>query len=339
MRTLLEAAGYLLLASAKGTLAGARILWKSLPSRVRGWVSPASRRLGLDHVLFYIATYNETHDPGNFAGNLVVMHQQYSSCSADEKEKLAKQFYKIMDSLVMPNGVQRTTDSMRQHRILAKVLADERCRPQKSAITVLDVPSSSGVAALDSFEMLSQYYTIRAYALGDLWFHLHYDLARECVFDEDFNLLQVRLGKRFFSIHRGHRSGDVYTPLTGALLFPHDVVAWYLKKKYVYSTKCQTVPLIHPDVDARLKRGDFSLRRMDVFKGIGEHYDLILSFNLLQRNYFPQEQIPRGVANLTDALNEQGFLIMGNDESCSVAQKRAGKLVVIKEDRVTAGAT
>jgi len=43
----------------------------------------------------------------------------------------------------------------------------------------------------------------------------------------------------------------------------------------VYSTKSQTVPpfLIHPDVDSRLKRGDFSLSRMGVLKGIGEHYD------------------------------------------------------------------
>ena len=60
---------------------------------------------------------------------------------------------------------------------------------------------------------------------------------------------------------------------------------------------------------------------------------MILSFNFLQPNYFPREQIAPGVANLTNALNEQGFLIIGNDESFSVAQKRAGKLVVIKEDR------
>jgi hypothetical protein len=333
MHTLLEAASSLLLASAKRALAAARVLWKSLPSSVREWVSPGLRWTGLAHVLSYIAAYDETHDLGNFAGNLVVLHQQYSRSSADEKEKLAQQFYMIMDSLVMPNGVQKTTSPMRQHSILAKVLADERYRPRKSAITVLDVPSSSGVAALDSIAVLSEYYTIRAYVLGDLCFQIYYDTGRECVFDEDFNLLQVRFEKRFFSIHRGHRSGDVYTPLTGVLLFPLDVVAWYLKKKYVYSTKSHTVPifLIHPDVDARLRRGDFSLSKMDVFKGIGEHYDLILSFNFLQQNYFPGEQVARGVENLTNALNEQGFLIMGNDESFSVAQKREGKLVVIKE--------
>jgi hypothetical protein len=334
LRTFLEAASSLLLASARRALAGARILWHSLPRSVRGWVSPGSRWQGLAHVLSYIATYDETHDLGNFAGNLVVVHQQYSKSSANEKEKLARQFFKIMDNLVMPNGVQKTTYPMRQRSILAKVLADERCRPQKSAITVLDVPSSSGVAALDSIAMLSQYYTIRAYVLGDLGFHIYYDTGRECIFDGDFNLLQVKLERRFFSIYRGHRSGDVYTPLAGGLLFPHDVVAWYLKKKYVYSTKSQTLPvfLIHPDVDARLRKGDFSLSRMDVFRGIGEQYDLILSFNFLQRNYFPQEQIARGVENLTNALNEQGFLIVGNDESFFVAQKREGKLVVIKEE-------
>src|SRR2546427_4553367 len=334
MRTLLEAASSLLLASAKLVLAGARIPWRSLPHSVRGWVSPGSRWPGLAHVLSYIATYDETHDLGTFAGNLVVVHQQYSESSADEKEKLEKQFDKIMEGLVMPNGVQKTTRRLRQHSILAKVLADERCRPQKSAITVLDVPSSSGVVALDSIAMLRQYYTIRAYVLGDLCFHIYYDTGRECVFDEAFNLLQVRLGERFFSIHRGHESGDVYTPLTAVLLFPFDVVAWFLKKKCVYSQEGHTVPLllIHPDVDAGLRRGDFSLSKVDVFKGIKEHYDLILSFNLLQQNYFPQEQIARGVENLTNALNEQGFLIMGNDTCFSVAQKREGKLVIIKEE-------
>jgi len=176
-------------------------------------------------------------------------------------------FDKIMEGLAMPNGVQKMTRRLRQHSILAKVLADERCRPRKSAITVLDVPSSSGVAALDSIEMLRQYYTIRAYVLGDLCFHINYDTGRECVFDEDFNLLQVRIEKRFFSIHRGHKWGDVYTPLARVLLFPHDVIAWYLKRKYVYSTKSHTVPihLIHPEVNARLRRGDFRLSRMDVF--------------------------------------------------------------------------
>jgi len=326
----------LLLESAKLGLAGARILWRSLPRSVRGWLSPGSRWPGLGYVLSYIANYDETHDLRTFAGKLVVVHQQYSGSSADEKEKLEKQFDKIMEGLVMPNGVQKTTRRLRQHRILAKILADERCRPQKSAITVLDVPSSSGVAALDSIAMLRQYYTIRTYVLGDLCSRIYYDTGRECVFDEDFNLLQVKLGKRFFSIHRGHESGDVHTPLTRVLLFPLDVVAWYLKKKYVYSTKSHTVPLflIHPEVDARLRSGDFRLSTIDVFNGMGGHYDLILSFNFLQRNYFPREQIARGLENLTNALNEQGFLIVGNDESFSVAQKREGKLVVIKEEGV-----
>jgi hypothetical protein len=329
MYTLLEAASSLLLASTRN-------LWKGLPLSVRRLLDTGFGWLGLAYASSFIATYDEIHDLNNFAGNLVVLQQQYSKISDDEKEKIAKQFNKIMDSLVMPNGVNKTTRPMRYHSILGKILADERCRLQKSAITVFDVPSSSGVAALDIFAMLSQYYTIHAYVLGDLCFQAYYDTDRECIFDEDFNLLQVRLKKRFFSIHRGHRLGDVYSPLSRAMLFPLDVVAWYLKKKYVYSTKSHTVPLflIHPDVHARLSKGDFSLRKIDVFKDIGEHYDLILSFNLLQRSYFTQEQIARGVQNLTEALNEKGFLIMGNDGFCSVAQKREGKLVVIREDSV-----
>jgi len=75
----------LLLESAKRALAGARVLWKGLPLSVRSWVSPGSRWPGLAHVLSYIGTYDETHDIGNFAGSLVVVHQQYSRSSADEK--------------------------------------------------------------------------------------------------------------------------------------------------------------------------------------------------------------------------------------------------------------
>jgi hypothetical protein len=333
MRTLLGATS-LLLAFARRAVAGARSLWRRLPVSVRERVVLASSWTGLPHVLSYIATYDEIHDPGNFAGNLVVVHRQYSRSSADEKEKLARQFDNIMEQLVMPNGVHKTTYPLRQHNILAKVLADQRCRPQKSGITVLDVPASSGVAALDSIAMLTQYYTISAYVLGDLCFHVYYDTGRECVFDDAFNLLQVKHEGRFFSVYRGHRSGDLYTPLTGVLLLPLDIVAWYLKKKYVYSPNSDTVPLllIHPDVAARLRGGDFSLSKVDVFSGIGGHYDLILSFNFLQRNYFPREQIARGVENLTNALNEQGFLIMGNDLCYSVGQKREGKLVVIEQD-------
>jgi hypothetical protein len=326
---LLEATSSLLLASTRN-------LWKRLPLSVRRWVDTALRWLGLAYASGYIATYNEVHDLGNFAGNLGVLQQRYSGSSDDEKEKIANQFNKIMDSLIMPNGVNKATRPMRYHSILAKVFADERCRYQKSSITVLDVPSSSGVADLDIYAMLCQHYTVGAYVLGDLCFQIYYDMDRQCVFDEDFNLLQVRLEKRFFSIHRGHRLGNVCTPLSRVLLFPLDIVAWYLKKRYVYSTKSHTIPLflIHPDVHARLSQGDFSLSKIDVFKDIGEHYDLILTFNLLQRSYFTQEQIARGVQNLTEALNEQGFLIMGNDGFCSVAQKREGKLVVIREDSI-----
>lgn len=332
----LQTAGSLLCAAAKRALTGARILWQALPRSVRGGVSPALRWKGLAYVFNYLATYDEIHDLDNFAGNLVVVHQRYADSSAEEKERLANRFDKIMDSLVLANGVQKTTYRLRQHKTLAKVLRDERCRPQRSALTVLDVPSSSGVAALDSFALLSQYYPIRAYVLGDLSFHIIYDTDRECVFDEDRNLLQVKLGKRFFSIHRGHRSGDVYTPFARVLLLLFEVVAWYLKKKYPYSAKSHIarLSLIHPEVAVRLRTGDFSVRSMDVFRDIGDSYDLILSFNLLQRNYFPREQIVRGLENFTNALHEGGFLIVGNDECFSVAQKREEHLVVIKEEGV-----
>ena len=49
---------------------------------------------------------------------------------------------------------------------------------------------------------------------------------------------------------------------------------------------------------------------------------MILCFNLLLRTYFPEDQIAKGIENLTNALDERGFLIMGEQVTFSVAQKR-----------------
>lgn len=311
-----------------------RKLWKRLPGGLRKRLWGALNWTGLPYSLAYLASYDDRHAVRNFAGNLDFVKAEYLRSSGDQKEHLAQQLDAILENLVMRNGVRKTTYSMRHKRTLATFLADERCRLQKPAIRVLDVPSSTGIACLDSLEMLGQYYRISAYVLGDLFFQIYYDRDRECIFDEELNLLQVKGKKRFFSIYRGGNSGYECTSLTNALLFPVTLVSWYLKKKYVYSETSSSVPIlvIHPDVEARLGNGVLRTRKVDVFKDIGEKYDLILSFNLLLRKYFPEKQIAKGIETLKNALGEHGFLVMGDTESFSVAQKTAGKLVVVREE-------
>lgn len=327
-------AGSLLLAIATQALAGVKKLWKRVPRSVRRRVHGALKSTGVPYALSYIAGYDERHALSNFAGNLVALNAAYVNSTADQREKLAQQFDRIMDTLVMQNGVTKKTFPMRQNPILTKVLADAHCRPHKGAIKVLDVPSSTGIAALDSFVTLSQHYRIRAYVLGDLCFHLYYDTDRECIFDEEFNLLQVKLKKRFFSIYRAERSGVGYSYLTAVLLFPFELVSRYLKTKYVYSKTSKNVPILvlHPDVEARVRTGDLTVRKMDVFTKTRDRYDLILCFNLLVRDYFPEDQIAKGIENLKNALHEHGFLIMGDGPSFSVAQKRKGRLEVVGQD-------
>ena len=328
------AAGSLLLVVASRVLAGVKKLWERVPGRVQGWGHAVLDPTGVPYVLGFLASYDKARALSNFAGNLFALKAAYVSGSMDQREKLDQQFKGIVDALVMKNGVTKSTHATRQNRILTKVLADAHCRPQKSSITVLEVPASTGITALDNFATLSQYYRIQAYVLGDLFFRLYYDTDRECVFDEEFNLLQVKLKKRFFSTYRAARSGERYTGLTTALMFPFELASWYLKKKYAYSTTSTNVPILvlHPDVEARLRTGDLTVRTMDVFLEVGDRYDVILCFNLLLRDYFPEDQIAKGTENLKHALNEQGFLIMGDEVSFSVAQKRGDSLFFIKNE-------
>ncbi len=328
------AAGSRFLATASGALVRVKQLWNRVPRPIRDWVHAALDATGVPYALNYIAGYEATYQVDNFAGNLIELNAAYASSSPEQREKLAWQCKRIVDALVMRNGVSKSTHPMRQNRILMKVLTDTGCRLRTSAIKVLELPSSTGVAALDNYAALSQYYRIRAYVLGDLFFQLRYDTDRQCIFDEEFTLLQVKMKKRFFSIHRPARSGERHTLLTAVLLFPFELVSRYLKAKYAYAEARTTIPipLVHPYVEARIRTGDLTVKTMDVFHKIGDRYDVILCFNLLLRRYFPLDQIAQGIENLKDALREDGLLIMGDEESYAVARKRDGQLVFFKKE-------
>lgn len=328
------AAGSLLMALASRALEGVKSLWNRVPHGVSTRVHAALDWTGVPYFLNYLACYEDRHQLSNFAGNLVALHAAHARSSTEQRQQLAQQFEEITESLIMKNGVKKSTHPMRQQRILTQVLADPRCRLDKPAIKVLEIPSSIGMTALDNFATLSQRYGIRAYVMGDLFWQLHYDMNRQCVFDDEFNLLQVKQKNRFFSIYRAGQSGTGDGRLATVWLFPFELVSRYLKRRYVYSESSNNVPIrvLHPDAEAMVRTGDLTVKKMDVFGEIGDRYDLILCFNLLLRSYFPEHLIAKGIENLKNALEERGFLIMGDQVSFSVAQKVDGELVEVETE-------
>ena len=308
-------------------------LSKQLPESLQERIYQALRPTGIPYVISYVAKYKGTHCLDNFAGNLPSVKEEYLQSTGRRRQLLSERFDAIIDNLVMKNGVKKTTYAMRQNRILTNVLNEEKSRLDKNAIRVLDIPSSIGTASLDIYEMLSHQYTISSYLLGDLYFKIYYDQDRGCIYDDEGNLLQVRLGKQFFSINRPNTTGNVYNYAAYWLLLPLDLVSWRFRKKYPYlhHNNYLAIALLHPDVESRLHDSVFRIRKTDVFQSIDEKFDVIISFNLLQKNYFPQELIRIGIENLKTALNEGGLLIMGNTESFSVSRKINGDLLAIEK--------
>jgi len=320
-------------------LARLRGLWQRLPPGLRRRVYWAANWTGLPYVLSYVATYRGMHAQSNFAGNFLHLKQEYSQSSEVRRRELDAQFDAILAALIMRNGVAKSTYRGRTTRILEKVLADDACRVKQSPLRVLDIPSSTGIASLDCLALLRRRYPVDRYVLADLFQHIQYDTDRQCIFDEDSELLQVKFKTRFFAIHRAHVRGEDYSYLTRVLLSPVDLVSWYLKRRYSYSGDYHRVPivLIHPEVEAQLREHVLRVEKADVFVGVEDVYDLILCFNLLQRNYFSPAQIARGIENLKNALSEGGLLVVGRPDVGSAdavwaARKRAGELVWVKRE-------
>jgi hypothetical protein len=309
-----------------------RQIWRSLPAPMQGRLYRLFKPIGLPYSFSYLAKYSEEHDPKNFAGNMIALKEEYLRSDFEQRQLLAQRFHDMLNILVLANGVRKTTYSRRQKTILAQIFETGKHALRDSGVRVLDVPSSTGIASVGTYEFLSQYFGISEYVLGDLCFRVLYDPDRECVFDEGGNLLQVMRNNRFVSIYRPHKSGDVYNAFVHAMLAPLDLLSWRHKRRYPYRAGARLLPitLVHPDVEAFVERGIFTLQTLDVFKPIPGQYDLILSFNLLQDNYFPQDRIALGVANLANALSENGLLVRGNNDKYSLSRKVRGELVVLE---------
>jgi hypothetical protein len=300
-----------------------RSAWRKVPDNLR---TPIVRS-GLPYAASFLSRYGERQRIANFAGNLEKLKDAYSRSGAEARAELSRQFDSIVDALVMTNAVTKTTYANRLTRTLAAVLS--AIELPHTDIRVLDLPASTGIASLQSIALLQQKYRLASYVLADKYHAVVYDPRRRCIFDADGNLLQVAFEKYYFSIYRSQVFGNEHTLLSSCLLFPHRAVAWYLRKRYRYEPgrEYRRLLVVHPEVDGLLEQGVVRLEELDVFRPIPGSYDLILSFNLLQRNYFPPDIIEKGVNNLGASLCEGGVLVMGNTESFLALQKRDGALI------------
>lgn len=311
--------------------------WRQLPLPL-----PLRQRLysrlfkpgGLPYALSYLANFYGSHNHTHFAGNLLTLKVEYWQSTKDTQELLSQRFIEIVDNLVLKNGVTKTTRSGRQKAILSSIFGGGKPMFESEAIRVLDVPSSIGIASLDTYDFLSQQYKISSYVLGDICFELLYDRARECVFDDAGNLLQVRRNDRFFSLYRPHTSSDFYSMFTSGLLAPLAFKTWLAKRRLPFIPGSRNVPILilHPEVEDRISQGLFRLQKVDVFSPVAGQFDLILSFNLLLKNYFSQERINVAIDNMKQALSENGLLIVGNDNSFCVSKKIGEKLVLLERN-------
>lgn len=314
-----------------------RGLWRRLPRPLRRLLYRMSNWTGLPYAAGWFATYRERHQPANFAGNLSRLRRAYARCRGPARGEVERRIEAVIDALVLPNGVRKTTYVGRQNIVLDQVLADEACRPHGPMLRVLDVPASTGIASLACLDRLERDYTVTRYVLGDLSFRILYDLENGCVFDEDGELLQVRSGRGFVSIWQPHAGGNDFSPLTRLLLLPWTVRACWLRRRYPFAGvhDVMAIPLTHPAVEERLADGTLQLARVNVFDDAPGAYDLILCFNLLQRNYFPEPLVARGMETLTEALAEGGVLVVGSPDAGGlsrylVGRKEGGRLVTVR---------
>lgn len=286
------------------------------------------RRSGVQYLAGYLARYRQVHAADRFAGTLPALAQRYALADPAGRDELMRRFDAVLDSLVLPNGVRKTTYPRRQSGALAAFLARPERPPDGAPLRVLDLPSSSGAASLDTLRLLRARFRVDMYVLADLCQEVWLDDAAGCVYDGEGRLLQVRTRSGFFSIHRSFSGGDAYSALTRVALLPFALRARRLARTHPRPAReLVPIPLVHPEVQEMAGRGEVRVRSMDVFAmDVREEFDLVVSFNLLQRSYFTVDEIEAGTRSLTRAVVDGGFLLTGNSESFGIARKVDGRL-------------
>src|SRR6476620_6878909 len=164
--------------------------WKALPEQFRRELhTKLFSRTGIYFLSRSRNSQRYKRDPANFAGNIQQVKDTYIAekrGSNEVNQNTERRFLEIIDSLVMKNGVTRSTFKGRSSQIVYSVL--NKYMLDKREISVLDIPSSTGSASLGIREEIEKRYAVGSYILADLCFDIYYDKKRECVFDDEGNL-------------------------------------------------------------------------------------------------------------------------------------------------------
>ena len=223
-----------------------------------------------------------------------------------------REFLGICDALILPNGTRKTTGPARNGALIGQLL-ERQLLVKGGHVRVLDVGASAGLDALTTCSLLSGVCTVDAYVLGDLHTAVLYDRARGLIFDEDGNLLQMRRGRGYVAMHFSYAFD--FQRITHA---PKRLRPWLLRatkaKGLVPPPDAERLAIVHPALQLASAGSPFQLRRMDVFRPIGERFDLVICLHLLVSRYFSPHTIREGEENLSRALQVGGKLLVGSRE-------------------------
>ena len=294
-----------------------RRAWRRIPYASRMRLFELTHRTGVPFLLSYLANHRAWHHPSRFAGRIPELQEEYPLASPARRIEILERFDAIADSIILPNGVRKTSYGGRVSALLRRLLLDPACALPERRLRVLDLPASTGATATETIEILAASRDLAEYVLADLSFDLLYDRARDCIFDARGKLLQQGGARSFTSVNLPHCNGVESSPVVRMVLWPLVLRRERLRRalRACDAARLDSFPLLRPDVLERLRAGAFSLQEFDVFGPIPGSYDLILTFNLLQRNYFGSERIEAGIANLAKALAPDGLLIVGRPDA------------------------
>lgn len=242
-----------------------------------------------------------------------------------------KQHIQILHSLILSNGVRKTTTYARNHLAISKAVESVRVKiPQE--IKIIDIGSSSGIDATETLSALQGLgHKIEKYVLGDLYSSILISPNGRYVYDNFGQLLQVKIGPFFFSINFSYNF-----KFQKPFYIPQRVLSRVLLRI--------SPPICNECVSQSLMRVSdrevFQTKQVDVFESLkpsgcdNNQYDIVICLHLLVSRYFDTETINLGILNLKQYVKEGGILIVGDRESPKVFQRIHGGYSMLPQNVV-----
>jgi hypothetical protein len=267
-------------------------------------------------------------------------------------------FENITRLLQLSNGIYRTTYRGRMAGLDEKTCQVLKAHfPADKKIRVEDWGAADCLTTSEFAGNLWRDFPQAEIVATDLHFHLieaRHDWLGTIVFEEDGQPLQgVRPP---FVISLSAKASPVY--VVNRMLFAafHGLAkrAWTSAASAQWkdvvdnrvfdigSWHVQRIPLIHPEVlELAANNSRFRFRRHSVFETAPEPVDLIRTMNLLNRSYFSEAQLNRGIVAIHRSLHEGGIWIVGRtreqssrrEHHASMWQKRGGAFHLIERIR------